>query len=114
MAKRNNSTYSVADKCDYYKRRVNDSKLTDSQRKYAQMRLNTLCGGKKSKSKTVTCPTCNTSVRVGSDEYTDAQKFAYGAGIGYGAAKSNKRMPVRDENKDSFRAGYKKGKALKK
>lgn len=113
MAKQNDTYYSAQDKCDYYKKRVNDSKLTDSQRKYAQMRLNSLCGGKKSKGKTVTCPTCNTSVPVNSGKYTDAQKFAYGAGIGYGAAKSNKRMPVRDENKDSFRAGYKKGKTLK-
>lgn len=45
-------------------------------------------------------------------EYTEAQNAAFNAGIGYGAAKSGKRVPVRDENKDSFRNGVQKGKHL--
>lgn len=40
--------------------------------------------------------------------YTDAQRAAYNAGIGYGYGKANKRMPVHDANKDSFREGNKK------
>ena len=40
--------------------------------------------------------------------YTDARRAAYNAGIGYCYGKANKRMPVHDENKDSFREGNKK------
>lgn len=40
--------------------------------------------------------------------YTDAQRAAYNAGIGYGYGKANKRIPIQDENKDSFREGNKK------
>ena len=38
-------------------------------------------------------------------KYTDEQRAAYNAGIGYGYGKANKRVPVQDANKDSFRAG---------
>lgn len=103
--------YSAQEKCDWYSKRVNNPKLTERQRRYAQQRLNTLCGGKPG-NKTVSCPNCNTSVSVSSGKYTDAQKFAYGAGVGYCAAKSGKRVDVKDENKDSFRAGYQRGKVL--
>jgi hypothetical protein len=37
--------------------------------------------------------------------YTDEQRAAYNAGIGYGYGKANKRVPIREDNKDSFRAG---------
>ena len=45
--------------------------------------------------------------------YTDAQKQAYGAGMGYGYAKANKRVPVKPENKESFRAGLDKARGKK-
>lgn len=38
-------------------------------------------------------------------KYTDAQRAAFNAGIGYGYGKANKRIPIQDENKDSFREG---------
>lgn len=41
-------------------------------------------------------------------KYTDAQNRAYGAGIGYALGKENKRVPVQDENKASFRKGVEK------
>ena len=113
MSKQNRAReYSAQEKCDYYSKRVNDPKLNERQRRYAQQRLNALCGGKPGK-KTVSCPKCNTPVPVSSGKYNDAQKFAYGAGIGYGAAKTGKRVKVKDENKDSFRKGYERGKVLK-
>ena len=48
-----------------------------------------------------------------SSDFTTAQRAAYNAGIGYAVAKQGKRVPVKDENKSSFRAGFKKGKSLK-
>ena len=41
-------------------------------------------------------------------KYNDAQNRAYGAGIGYASAKAGKRVPVQEENKESFRAGLEK------
>lgn len=41
-------------------------------------------------------------------KYTDAQRAAFNAGIGYGYGKANKRIPIHDENKDSFREGNKR------
>lgn len=41
-------------------------------------------------------------------KYNDAQNRAYGAGVGYASAKANKRVPVAEENKESFRAGLAK------
>ncbi len=38
---------------------------------------------------------------------TESQNAAYNAGIGYGYGKANKRVPVKDENKDAFRDGVK-------
>ena len=40
--------------------------------------------------------------------YTDAQRAAFNAGIGYGYGKANKRIPIHDENKESFREGNKR------
>ncbi len=40
--------------------------------------------------------------------YTDEQRAAYNAGIGYGYGKANKRVPISEDNKDSFREGNKK------
>ncbi len=98
MGKQVNSDYTPAQKCDYYKKRVNDRSLTQKQRDYAQKRLNALCGTDKPKS----------SPAKTKPQYTDAQKYSYGAGIGYATAKKGKRVKVKDENKESFRAGYKK------
>ena len=39
--------------------------------------------------------------------YTQAQRAAYGAGQAYALAKQGKRVPVKNENKESFRAGVK-------
>lgn len=50
-------------------------------------------------------------------KHTDAQRAAYGAGMAYALAKQGKRVPVKDENKDSFRAGVqaaRKGKGGKR
>lgn len=41
------------------------------------------------------------------NNFTAAQRSAYGAGMAYGLAKQGKRVPVKDENKESFRAGVK-------
>ena len=38
--------------------------------------------------------------------YTDAQRAAFNAGIGYGYGKANKRIPIHDENKESFREDH--------
>lgn len=110
MAKQ--QSYSAQDKCDYYSKRVNNPKLSEQQRAYAQSRLNALCGGKKSASgkATVAAPSRSTN----SPKYTDAQKYAYGAGLGYAAGKSGKRVDVKPENKQSFRDGYGRGQRLKK
>lgn len=102
MGKKTDRKFTDSEKREHYESRVNDPKLSEGQRKFAQQRLNSLCGGGKKFG--------GKSVKSGN--YTDAQKFAYGAGVGYGAAKSNKRVPVKDENKESFRAGYNKGKKL--
>lgn len=94
MTRQNNTTRTVQDKCNYYAGRVNDPKLSEAQRNYAQRRLNQLCSGGKS----------NSSSNVGKT-YTDGQKAAFTAGRVYGMAKSGKRVPVRPENQSSFRAG---------
>lgn len=109
MAKQ--QSYSAQDKCDYYSKRVNNPKLSEKQRAYAQNRLNALCGGKRSApgKATATVPSRSTN----SPKYNDAQKYAYGAGIGYAAAKSGKRVDVKPENKQSFRDGYGRGQRLK-
>ncbi len=105
-------SYSAQDKCDYYSKRVNNPKLSEKQRVYAQNRLNALCGGKSSVAgkAMATVPSRSTN----SSKYNDAQKYAYGAGIGYAAAKSGKRVDVKPENKQSFRDGYGRGQRLKK
>lgn len=41
------------------------------------------------------------------NKHSAAQRAAYGAGVAYSLAKQGKRVPVKDENKDSFRAGVK-------
>lgn len=107
MAKQNTSDNmrTPAQKCDYYKKRVNDPKLTQGQRDYAARRIFQLCGGSTS-NKTVSCPTCKTPVSVPTGKYTDGQKYAYGAGIGYATAKAGARVDCKPENKDSFRKGY--------
>lgn len=103
MAKQNDKQYfDVTAKCDYFSRRVNDKSLSQGQRDYAQKRLAALRGGSK---------TNNSSKKYGKS-FTDEQNAAYSAGIGYGAAKNNKRVPIKDENKGSFRAGLERGKRL--
>lgn len=87
-----------AQKIDYFKNRVNDRNLTQSQRNYAQQRLNALCG----------TSTVNRNTSKPIQQYTDAQKYAYGAGIGYATAKKGQQVKIKDENKDSFRKGYKR------
>lgn len=89
----------VQEKCAYYKKRINDPKLTDGQREFAQRRYNSLSG-------------TNTVSSSNKTKYTDGEKAAYNAGIGYSCGKSGKRVPVRDENKDSFRAGLDRGRRL--
>lgn len=108
MAKqRSTRQYSVQDKCDYYSRRANNPKLTEKQRQFAQQRLNKLCGGSKFNGKNAT-PSSG-----GTGKYTPEQKQAYQAGAAYGLAKTGKQMRVRDENKASFQAGVKAGRAGK-
>ena len=52
MAKqRVSGNFSRKEKCDYYAQRVNNSRLTKNQRKYALRRLNALCGDNKSGSR---------------------------------------------------------------
>lgn len=100
----------VQEKCEWYGGRVNDPKLSEKQRSWAKMRLGQLCGGKSAPGKaTATVPSRSTN----SSKYNDAQKYAYGAGIGYAAAKSGKRVDVKPENKQSFRDGYGRGQRLK-
>lgn len=99
--------YSVSSKCDYYTKRSKDKSLTDGQRNYALKRLSELRGGK------CVCggkPARNNSKPTSG--YTEAQTAAYNAGLGYGAAKAGNRIPVKEPNKDSFRAGYQRGKNL--
>lgn len=44
-------------------------------------------------------------------KYTEAQKKAYYSGMGYAVCQEGKRIDFKsEENKDSFRAGLKKGK----
>ncbi len=99
----NKQTFSNEDKCDYYRRRVNDSKLSQKQRDYAQKRLEALCSGKKL-----------APAKLSSSSYTSEERAAYGAGVAYGAAKSGARVSVKDENKDSFRKGVMRGKQMGK
>lgn len=48
-------------------------------------------------------------------QYSEAEKRAYSAGMGYGAAKSGKRVQCKTEaEKKSFRNGLKKSKGAKK
>lgn len=100
-----NRMFSKTEKQAYYEKRAKDSTLTKGQRKFAQKRLNQLNKSKSRKSSKNNGKTSTTKTT-----YTDAQKAAYNAGIGYGAAKANKRVKVKDENKRSFRNGYNKGK----
>ena len=45
-------------------------------------------------------------------KYTEAQKKAYYSGMGYAVAQSGKRIEFKSEvNKESFKAGLKKGTA---
>ena len=111
MAKTNQDTHSYSDKVAYFKGRVDDVRLTAGQRRYAADRLRSLCGDDKSKVKTRT--QCSAPVTTSNGKYDDGQTFAWGAGVGYGAAKAGKRVKVKDENKDSFRAGLKRGKSLR-
>lgn len=46
-------------------------------------------------------------------KYTKAQKLAYYSGMGYATAYSGKAINFKEEsNRDSFRAGYKRGSAM--
>lgn len=47
-------------------------------------------------------------------KYTDEQNRAYGAGVGYATAKKGGRVPVKDENKESFRKGLEQVRGKKK
>ncbi len=99
----NNQTFSEKDKCAYYKSRVTDPNLSQKQRDYAQKRLDALCGGKKS-----------APARSTGSSYTAEQRAAYGAGVAYGAAKSGALVPVKLNNRESFRKGVKRGKQMGK
>ena len=105
-------SYSAQDKCDYYAKRANNPKLSEAQRRYAQRRLSALCGGKKSAPAKAAVATPSRSVN--SPKHTDAEKYAYGAGIGYAAAKAGKRVDVKPENKQSFRDGLARGRQIRK
>lgn len=109
MAKQNKSDRTVQDKCRYYENRVNDKRLTDGQRRWAQRRLNELCAGGKSKP-AVSAPGGSGN----SQKYTDGQKYAFGAGVGYAAGKAGKRVEVKPENRQSFRDGVARGKKIRK
>lgn len=102
-----NSQRSVQEKCDYYGRRVNDPKLTKGQRKYAQKRLNELCGNNKRKNQPQKAAPRKSSVPA-----TAQQNNAKMAGIGFGAARAGARVPVAPENQQSFRDGVQIGRAL--
>ncbi|MBD5131347.1 MAG: hypothetical protein HDT28_01950 [Clostridiales bacterium] len=107
MAKQNTSDTerTPAQKCDYYKKRVNDPNLSQAQRNWAQRRINQLCGGGNS-AKPSTPPKKSTGPMSG--EQLNAQC----AGIGYGAAKAGARVNVKPENRDAFRDGVKVGRSL--
>lgn len=102
-----NKSKSVEGKIDYYTKRVNDPNFSDGQRRWAAKRISDLCGEKKP----ATAP--KQIERSSRTRYTDAQKHAWSAGLGFGAAKAGKTVPVKDENKDSFRNGLQRGKNLK-
>ena len=107
MAKQNSSDIvrTAEQKYDHYKKRIDDPKLTQRQRSWAALRVSELSSVIAS-NKTVSCPTCKTPVSVPTGKYTDGQKYAYGAGIGYAKAKAGARVDCKPENKDSFRKGY--------
>lgn len=96
MAKQNSRQYTAQDKCDYYAKRANNPKLTERQRKYAQSRLNKLCGGgKANKSSSPIKDKC----------------CAESAGYGYGRAKSGQRVVVDVSVQGDFRNGVKRGRS---
>ncbi len=112
MANTNNASHSYDDKVAYFKGRVDDVSLTAGQRRYAANRLLSLCRDNKPKVKA--CPQSSAPIPTSTDKYTDGQKFAYGAGVGFAKAKSGERVPVKPENVESFRKGFERGKRRKK
>ena len=103
----------IPERINYYANRVNDPSLSQGKRNWAAKRLSELTsksnsGGKSKPSCSVPSGTSNTT------KYTDGQKYAYGAGIGFAKAKAGERVDVKPENKQSFREGYDYGKRRKK
>lgn len=98
-----NSQRTVQEKCDYYSRRVNDPKLTDGQRKFAERRLKSLCGGSSGQIRS----TPKSTVQNKRD-----RQNARLLGVGYGVAKAGGRVPIQPENKQTFRDGVKEGRAF--
>lgn len=92
-------TYSDQEKCDYYKKRMNDPSLSQTQRNYAAARVNKLGGS---------------GCQQGSSAVVSGHDAAFNAGLGYGAAQAGVRVPVSPESKGSFRDGHKQGRALGK
>ena len=108
--KTDNQQFSVEDKIKHYSGRVNDSKLSEGQRKHAERRLKQLCGGGHAPART----TPPSSARATQAPLTPQQQNARMAGIGFGTAKEGGRVPVQPENQQSFRDGVQEGKALAK
>lgn len=102
----NSEDRSDADKLRYYAGRVDNPDCTPKERSWAKMRV-----------KQITAKISGTSTKKEepkrSSATTQARCCAESAGIGYGAAKAGKRVPIKDENKDAFRAGVRRGRALK-
>ena len=106
----NQPVRTVQDKCDYYSRRVNDPKLSEGQRKFAERRLKQLCGGGQAPARSPR----SSSVRTAQPPLTPQQQNARMAGIGFGAAKEGGRVPVQPENQPQFRDGVKAGREMAK
>lgn len=99
--------FSDADKLRHYAGRVDDPNLTPRARSWAQKRVKQL---------TAKMSGSSTKAEESKRSTTAATKercCAESAGIGYGAAKAGKRVPIKEENKAAFRAGVKRGRALK-
>ncbi len=94
---------SIEERIEWYNGRLNSPYSTEKERNHAVKRLAALTA-RRDMEKAV----CNKSLPA-----TQEQNNAFNAGLGFGAAKVGARVPVKDENKPSFRAGVERGRALK-
>ena len=108
MAKKQDlSALSDVDKLKHYSERMCDPNLSGRQRGWARMRVTQL-------SKKLSQPSPARSSGQTTLPATQGQNNAFNAGIGFGAAKAGKRVPVKLENQPAFRDGVKVGRKLAK